>query len=72
MGNCILSIISLQINVIQFLEYPLMLEAMGKQNEELRAVAGMAQWIECQHAHQRVIGSIPSQGTCLSCRPGPQ
>ena len=34
------------------------------------ALAGVAQWIECRHANQSVAGSIPSQGTCLGCRPG--
>ena len=34
-------------------------------------LAGVAQWIERQPANQRVTGSIPSQGTCLGCRPGP-
>ena len=34
-------------------------------------LAGVAQWIECQPANQRVTGSIPSQGTCVGCRPGP-
>ena len=32
----------------------------------------MAQWVECQPVSQRVAGSIPSQGTCLGCGPGPQ
>ena len=36
------------------------------------ALAGVAQWIECLPVNQRIIGSIPSPGTCLSCRPGPQ
>ena len=36
------------------------------------ALAGVAQWIEHGTANQRVAGSIPSQGTCLGCRPGPQ
>ena len=37
------------------------------------ALAGVAQWIECQSVNQRgVAGSIPSQGTCLGCGPGPQ
>ena len=36
------------------------------------AVAGVAQWIECWPVNQRVSDSIPSQGTCLGCRPGPQ
>ena len=30
------------------------------------ALAGVAQWIECWHANQRVASSIPSQGTCLA------
>ena len=34
--------------------------------------AGVAQGIECQPAKQRVVGSIPSQGTCLGIRPSPQ
>ena len=29
------------------------------------AVAGVAQWIECQPVNQRVIGLIPSQDTGL-------
>ena len=36
------------------------------------ALAGVAQWIECQPADQRVAGSIPSQDTCLGCGSGPQ
>ena len=36
------------------------------------ALAGVAQRIERWPANQRVTGSIPSQGTCLGCRPGPQ
>ena len=36
------------------------------------ALAGVAQWIECWPANQRVTGSIPSQGTCLGCRPSHQ
>ena len=36
------------------------------------ALAGVAQWIECQPVKQRVTSSIPSQGTCLGCGPGPQ
>ena len=32
------------------------------------ALAGVAQWIE---PNQRVAGWIPSQDTCLGCRPGP-
>ena len=36
------------------------------------ALAGAAQWIESGPENQRVAGSIPSQGTCLGCGPGPQ
>ena len=36
------------------------------------ALATVAQWIECRPLNQEVAGSIPSQGTCLGCRPGPQ
>ena len=32
----------------------------------------MAQWIEQWPVKQGVTGSIPSQDTCLGCRPGPQ
>ena len=38
----------------------------------LWALAGVAQWIERRPANQRVANSIPSQGTCLGGRPGPQ
>ena len=34
-------------------------------------LAGVAQWVEHQPANQKVTGLIPSQGTCLGCRPGP-
>ena len=36
------------------------------------ALAGVAQWMEHRPANQRVAGSIPSQVTCLGCRPGPR
>ena len=36
------------------------------------ALAGVAQWTECRPANQRVAGLIPSQGTCLGFKPGPQ
>ena len=35
------------------------------------ALAGVAQWIERWPVNQNVPSSIPSQGTCLGCRPGP-
>ena len=36
------------------------------------ALTGVAQWIEHQAVNQRVARAIPSQGTCLGCRPGSQ
>ena len=42
-----------------------------KRQENL-ALAGVAQWIEYQPVNPKVTSSIPSQGTCLGCRPGPQ
>ena len=39
---------------------------------ETSALAGVAQWIECQPENRRIASSIPSQGTHLGCRPGPQ
>ena len=37
-----------------------------------QALAGVAQWIGYWLASWKVAGSIPSQGTCLGCGPGPQ
>ena len=39
---------------------------------KIPALADVAQWIGCQFENQKVAGSIPSQGTRLVCRPGPQ
>ena len=35
-------------------------------------LTGVAQWIEHGPVNQTVAGSIPYQGTCLDCKPGPQ
>ena len=35
-------------------------------------LAGVAQGIERWTVNQRAAGLIPSQGTCLGCRPGSQ
>ena len=40
--------------------------------KRILVLAAVAQWIECWPVNQRVPGSIPSQVTCLGCRPGPQ
>ena len=49
------------------------LELSGKPflKYQCLALAGVAQWIECQPVNQGVACSIPSQGTCLGCGPGP-
>ena len=36
------------------------------------ALEGVAQLLEYQPAKQNAAGSIPSQGRCLGCGPGPQ
>ena len=38
----------------------------------MKALAAMAQWIQCRPVNQMVAGSIPNQGTCLGCGQGPQ
>ena len=43
----------------------------GLEVWEYSALAGVAQWTECRPTNQRVAGWIPSQGTCLGCRPVP-
>ena len=39
--------------------------AVSVLNKTPRALAGVAQWIECQPVNQRVTSLIPSQSTCL-------
>ena len=50
-------------------EVTLNFQKLKKKNP---ALADMAHWIEHLPVKQRVAGSIPSQGTCLGCGPGPQ
>ena len=45
---------------------------LTRASESGSALAGVAQWIECQPVNQRVTGLIPSQGTWSGCGPGPQ
>ena len=40
--------------------------------KESLALASVAQWTEWRPANTKVTSSIPSQGTCLGCGPGPQ
>ena len=50
---------------------------MAQMKEQIKtpekALAGMAQWVQCRPVNQRVTSLIPSlsQGTCLGCGPGP-
>ena len=53
-----------QVDMLYFLANP-------KEGQKL-ALDGVVQWVKCQPANQKVAGLIPSQGICLSCRPGPQ
>ena len=55
----------------------LMTSTLLQQNAQLvknykGALAGVAQCIECWPVNQRVMGSIPSQCTCLGFGPDPQ
>ena len=46
---------------------------VGKDSfKEKLALAGVVRWIEHRPENKMVAGSIPSQGTCLGCGPGPQ
>ena len=56
----------------KFMKIEDMLGHKGSFKNSEMALAGVAQWIECQPVNQRVAGSIPTQGTCLGCRPGLQ
>ena len=44
---------------------------MLQRKKNKSALAGVAQWTERWPVNQRVTGLIPSQGTCLGCRPCP-
>ena len=47
------------------------MDRLSKKDKEL-ALVGVAQWTEQGLVNQRVSCLIPSQGTCLGGRPGPQ
>ena len=46
------------------------LSTIFKNTNKKTTLAHVAQWIECWPVNQRVTGWIPSQNTCLGCRPG--
>ena len=50
-------------------EHPSCSDAKASFINTSLALAGVAQWIGHQPVNQRIAGSIPSQGTCLGCRP---
>ena len=58
--------------IINFEDVALQRPFLMKPFKNISALAGVAQWIECWPANQRVAGSICIYGTCLGCRPGPQ
>ena len=43
--------------------------SLAVQKHSSFALPGVVQWIEHRHANQRVLGLIPSQGTCLGFQP---
>ena len=54
--------------------YPLPpVEQLGNtgQKHVIYAMTGVAQWVGRWPANQKVTSSIPTQGTCLGCGPGP-
>ena len=60
--------------IFQKIECKLILSVHGQPNSPLferKLPADVSQWIESWPVKERVSGSIPSQGTCLDCRPGP-
>ena len=57
---------------VNYLTYSIVCQLSFKKQKQEKALAGVAQWIESRTVKQRVAGSIPSQGTCLGCGPGPQ
>ena len=42
------------------------------ENYTEKALADVAQWIECWPTNRNVAPSIPGQVICLCCRPGPR
>ena len=60
------------VDVYSGLEDKDILQTAAIQDISILALAGVAQWIEHWPANQGVTGSIPSQGRCLGCGPGPQ
>ena len=58
-------------HTLMFLFLPLPHSLHLSKNKQV-ALAGVAQGIRCQPVNQRVTGSVPGQGTCLGCGPGPQ
>ena len=61
-----------QFKYMQFVYVNYTSVTLRKKNHQKSALAGVAQWVECQTVKQKAVGSIPSQGTCMGCRPSPQ
>ena len=66
-----IAVVSILIHVFEELKSKFRAEFFVFKNTEL-ALAGVAQCMEHRPVNRKVAGSIPSQGTCLGCEPGPQ
>ena len=58
--------------VYRFSYFSIQIIKQSKYEMSRTALAGVAQWIECQPVNLKVTGSSPGQGTYLGCGPGPQ
>ena len=68
----IIHLIMINIKIYKKLIYKAQHQKQFNLKNDSLALAGVAQWVECQLLNQRVTGSIPSQGTCLGFRPDTQ
>ena len=46
--------------------------SLPRRAKNQQALTGVAQLVGRLPESEKVTGSIPGQGTCLGCRPGPQ
>ena len=56
---------------ISYCNYVKWYNALWSQELLPSALAGVAQWTKRRPVNRKVAGSIPNQGTCLGCGPGP-
>ena len=70
MKSCLISSVFREAHIKITMRYHYILTGMATIQKT--ALAGVAQRTEHWPVKLKVTGSIPSQGTCLGCRPGPQ